>query len=174
MATIVNKILAIGTVGTQIFIVLLIVYFLFFCKKEDFISSFLSKNWLKLAFAVTVIATSGSLFYSEFAGFSPCKLCWFQRIFMYPQAILLGVALIKKESKIIDYILPFSVIGLTISIYHNYIFYNAISSAVCDIGESCVTQYVLEFGYITIPMMSLTAFLLIAVLAFSKKYLDKN
>ena len=174
MLDIVSKTLAIGTIGTQIFIVLLIVYFLFFRKKTDFIPGFLAKNWLKLAFAVAVIATSGSLFYSEFAGFNPCRLCWFQRIFMYPQVIILGIALAKKDSKIVDYILPLSVVGLIISIYHNYIFYGAISSAVCAIGESCVTQYVLEFGYITIPMMSLTAFALIIAFVLSKKYLEKN
>ena len=174
MIDIVNKMLAIGTIGSQVFIALLIVYFLFFFKKNDFISSLLNKKWLKLAFAVALIATAGSLFYSEAAGFNPCRLCWFQRIFMYPQVILLGIALAKKDSKIIDYILPLSAVGLIISIYHNYIFYNAISSAVCAIGESCVTQYVLEFGYVTIPMMSLTAFALIIAFVLSKKYLEKN
>jgi disulfide bond formation protein DsbB len=123
-----------------------------------------SKHSLTFAFIIALIAASGSLFFSEIAGFVPCKLCWFQRIFMYPQVILLGIAAWKKED-IRKYALPLLIIGVSISIYHYglqvYTLYHPISS-VCDAsGVSCANDYIFQLGYITIPMMALTAFLMI-------------
>ena len=166
---IVNKILALGTIGSQIFIVLAIAY-AFLPYKKSYISDFFVKNGTKLAFVVALVATSGSLFYSNYAGFLPCSLCWFQRIFMYPEVVLLGLALMKKEDKIINYNLTLSIIGLVISAYHNFIIYKGMHSTVCTISEPCTINYILEFGYITIPMMALTAFALISLLLIIKSY----
>jgi disulfide bond formation protein DsbB len=167
---IVNKILAVCTIGSQIFIVLVIFYYLFLRKIYPVVSNFFSGRGMVLAFIISLTAAAGSLFYSNVAGFIPCNLCWFQRIFMYPEVILLGLALIKKDTKIADYALLLAFIGWLISIYHNYIYYKGASSTVCRIGESCITPYVTEFGYITIPMMALTAFsLLIVFLLFVKQ-----
>ena len=156
----VNNLLALSVIASQIFIVLAIIYIVLPYKKNR-LSDFFSKNGIKFAFIVALIATVGSLFYSNYAGFEPCVLCWFQRIFMYPEVILLGLALIKKDDKIIDYSLTLSVAGFVISIYHNYIVFKGLHSVVCTISEPCTINYVLEYGYITIPMMALTAFLLI-------------
>ena len=113
------------------------------------------------------MATGGSLFYSEIAGFDPCKLCWFQRIFMYPLAILLGLALIRKDFKFTFYPFALTLIGAIISLYHNTIYYGGISIFPCEpfgLGVSCTKVLVMEFGYVTIPLMALTAFLLIILL----------
>jgi len=159
----INELLAIGVIASQVFVVLIALYFLFFQRKYPVIKNFLSKNGMIFSFLVALFATLSSLFYSNVAGFAPCDLCWFQRVFMYSQVIILGLALIKKDTKIVDYALLLAFIGWIISIYHNYIYYQGLSSTVCRIGESCITPYVTEFGYITIPMMSFTAFFLIII-----------
>ncbi|NTW22310.1 disulfide bond formation protein B [Candidatus Falkowbacteria bacterium] len=136
---------------------------LVFRGKLPRLHGFLAHLSLPLAFATALVATLGSLYLSEIAGFKPCDLCWFQRIFMYPQAILLGLALLRREMVVICYSLPLLFIGLAISLYHNYIVYQAVTATFCSaIGEiSCTQQYIVEYGYVTIPLMSLTAFLLV-------------
>src|SRR6185295_7978736 len=96
----VNKLLALGVIAGQIFIVCSILYFIFFRKTPNPIAQFIGKNGLVLAFLFSLASMLGSLFYSQIAGFPPCDLCWFQRIFMYPLVFLLGLALIKKDSRI--------------------------------------------------------------------------
>jgi len=170
IVNIVNKALSFAVVGSQIFIVLGIFLFVFLKEKSQPLFRFLATNALKLAFLVALVAASGSLFYSEYAKFTPCFLCWFQRIFMYPLVIIFGIAVFKKDNRAFIYTLPLAVIGWLISFYHNYIFYQAIGSTVCRVGESCIVPYVREFSYITIPMMALTAFSLIIALALINKY----
>lgn len=169
LVPVVNKILAVGVVICQLSILSLLVYVLS-VRKKDKVSDFLSKNAIKIAFIVALIATCGSLFYSNFAGFTPCNLCWFQRIFMYPEVVLLGLALLKHEDGIVDSIMALAVIGWVISVYNNYIYYKHISSVFCTALEPCTTSRVIEFGYITIPMMALTAFSAIIMLLAYKKY----
>ena len=163
--TTVNNILAILTFGSQIFILLGIIQLLFFRKNiSNPVISFFSRNGLFFALIIAVAATAGSLFYSEIAGYEPCKLCWFQRIFMYPLVILIGLAFIKKDLKFVMYPSVLAGIGAAISLYHNYVYYGGISLFPCDpfdLETSCTKVLVMEFGYITIPLMALTAFLLI-------------
>lgn len=163
----VNKLFSFGVVLGHIFITLVVVYVLFLREKYPGLAKFLTKHGLLLAFLVSLISVLGSLFYSQIAGFAPCELCWFQRIFMYPLVVLLGMALVKKERVIIDYALGLLVIGSVISLYHNYVYYmNKGLSAYCQVGgsaTSCVVRYVFELGYVTIPMMALTAFALIII-----------
>lgn len=128
--------------------------------------AFISRNALLFAFVVALIATSGSLFYSEIAGYEPCKLCWFQRIFMYPQVILLGLALWKKDYGIKLYGIVLSAIGAVIAGYHYLLQLGvapALPCAAVGYSAACSQRFVLQFGYITIPMMALTAFLLIII-----------
>jgi disulfide bond formation protein DsbB len=165
LLTTVNRILAILTLGSQVFIVLGLIQILFFRKNSgNPIIKFFSSNGYLFAFIVALVATGGSLFYSEIAGFEPCKLCWFQRIFMYPLVILLGLALIKKDKNFSIYPSALAMIGAVISLYHNAIYYGGIPIFPCEpfgLGVSCTKVLVMEFGYITIPLMALTAFLLI-------------
>jgi disulfide bond formation protein DsbB len=165
MVQTINKILAILTFGSQIFILLGLIQLLFFRKNiSNPVTRFFSKNGMFFALIIAVVATAGSLFYSEIAGYEPCKLCWFQRIFMYPLVILLGLACIKKDIKFTFYPSVMAGIGAAISLYHNYVYYGGISLFPCEpfgLGVSCTKVLVMEFGYITIPLMALTAFFLI-------------
>ncbi|MEX0920102.1 MAG: disulfide oxidoreductase [Candidatus Pacearchaeota archaeon] len=127
--------------------------------------NYLNKNALLFAFIVSLIAVSGSLFYSEIRGFEPCFLCWIQRIFMYPLPIILGIALWHKDHAIKKYVLPLSVIGALIAVYHySTQVFEKISTCGIDSGVSCTIRYTFGYGYITIPVMALTAFIIIAVL----------
>lgn len=124
------------------------------------------RDALRIAFGVSLVATLGSLFYSEIAHFTPCLLCWYQRIFMYPQTILLGLAIWKKDKGIALYSLTLSIIGAGIAGYH-YLLQRGVGPelpcAAVGYSEACSQRFVMTFGYITIPLMALTAFLLIIV-----------
>jgi disulfide bond formation protein DsbB len=118
---------------------------------------------LYFAWVVSLVATGGSLYFSEIALFEPCKLCWFQRIFMYPLTVLLGIASYRDDRRIIPYTLPLSVIGGSISFYH-YLLQKVPamkSFTPCTQGVPCTGDYINWFGFVTIPFMALTAFVLI-------------
>ncbi len=139
-------------------------------RVEQSISNWIVRHSVLLMLIVALVATGGSLFFSEIAGWTPCKLCWLQRIFMYPQVILLAVALWRKERSIAWYILALSIIGIIFSIV-NYgeqvqAHLNPLplggSLKPCDAsGVSCAgTEIKFAFGYVTIPLMAATAFLM--------------
>ncbi|WPP40218.1 disulfide oxidoreductase [Paenibacillus hunanensis] len=127
---------------------------------------FLSKYYLYLAWIVAIIATGGSLFLSDVLHWEPCKLCWYQRIFMYPQVILLGIAAYRNDRRIVGYAIPMTIIGGVIAIYHyakQHI--PALDEiAPCTGGVSCSKDYFEFLGFITIPFMALIAFAIITVL----------
>ena len=174
----INSLLAPLTLISHIILAAVIIYFLIRRNHaEDWIVKFIGKNGLLFAFLVALGATSFSLYYSEIAGFEPCVLCWYQRIFMYPLIIILGIALHKKDRSIVSYALPLSAIGALIAIYHNYIYYGGQSILPCNAfgqGVSCAIRYVFEFGYITIPIMSLTGFLLMIFFLSAQKFYNKS
>ncbi|MEK7658799.1 MAG: disulfide oxidoreductase [Patescibacteria group bacterium] len=158
---IVNQTLSLLTVAGQIIIVVLIASL---ATKRSEILNFFAKHALSFSLLVALIATLGSLFYSEIAGYDPCKLCWFQRILMYPQVILIGIAWLKKDYGIVLYSIVLSSLGALIAGYHYLLQIGIASSIGCSaVGYSinCAQRFVMQFGYITIPMMAFTAFLLI-------------
>ena len=120
---------------------------------------------LPLAAPVAVVATVGSLYFSEIADFPPCRLCWYQRIGMYPLAVVLPIAAWRRDRQIRWYALPLAVLGGTVSIYHVVIErFPSLESGACEITNPCSIIWVERFGYLTIPAMALSGFALIAVL----------
>lgn len=113
------------------------------------------------AWAVAVGATFGSLFLSEVMQLVPCVLCWYQRIAMYPIAVILTVGLLDKERNIWRYVLPLAVMGAGIAFYHTLLQWEIIpeAAAPCQLGISCTTKDINLLGFITIPFMSLVSFL---------------
>jgi disulfide bond formation protein DsbB len=128
---------------------------------------FFGNRAIFFVFIISLLATGGSLIFSEILKFEPCKFCWFQRILMYPQLFLTAIALIRKEKKILPYLLVLSVLGVLIAGFHYYGQTNENTSLPCSsIGysASCSDYFFLQFGFITIPMMAFIAFLLIIAL----------
>jgi disulfide bond formation protein DsbB len=164
-----NSILSVLALLGQIFIIVLFIFLLFFRKSQPKLTKIIDRSFIPLAFVVALVATMGSLYYSQIAKFTPCELCWFQRIFIYPQVILLGMAWLKKEKHILDYSLVMIAIGTIISIYHNYIYFTAKPTGFCSIVTPCTQQYIVGLGYITIPLLALTSLVLMGLLLLNKK-----
>ncbi|HEX5367581.1 MAG TPA: disulfide bond formation protein B [Acidimicrobiales bacterium] len=120
---------------------------------------------LGVAATVAVVATLGSLYYSEVADFPPCRLCWFQRIGMYPLAVVLPIATWRGDRQVRWYSLPLAVGGGLVSLYHVLVErFPSLESGACDVANPCSTVWVERFGYLTIPTMALSAFVLVALL----------
>lgn len=120
------------------------------------------------AWLVSIVAFLGSVTFSEVLKLTPCKLCWIQRIFMFPLVFILGVGTIFKDEKIPFYVLPLSLTGLAVSFYH-VLLYNGVlaeSKVFCELGISCTTRYVEYFGFLSIPLMAFLGFLFISLLMF--------
>lgn len=175
---IVNQLLTLLVIFAQGVIIFIIAAYFFPKKQKDLIFSFFKKNVIIFTFIISLTATLGSLFYSEIAGYEPCKLCWFQRIFMYPIPILLALSMWKKDRGIIKYVLGLSIIGGLLALFHYLLQVGIVPDGACGVvgySVSCSQRFVMEFGYITIPMMSLTAFVyIIAILLTSFGYSKKK
>ncbi|MFS0788694.1 disulfide oxidoreductase [Shouchella sp. 1P09AA] len=126
-----------------------------------------TKNQFLLYFAwlVSLIATMGSLYFSEIREFIPCEMCWYQRILMYPLVIILGLSILYKDVKIRRYVLPISLLGIATSSYHYALqkFPSLFPVSPCQEGVPCNIAYINWFGFVTIPFLALTGFTLITI-----------
>ena len=118
-----------------------------------------------LAWVIALVATVGSLFFSEVMGLPPCVLCWYQRIAMYPLVVIIGTGVVMQDSRMKYYALPLCLSGLVISIYHNLLYYGIVSESIipCTAGISCTSRQIEWLGFITIPLMALAAFVSLGV-----------
>lgn len=173
-----NTMVAVGVVIMQILIILLSANLLFFRSRDNFTLHLFKKYGFIIGFLIGLGTILLSLFYSNIIGFPACELCWIQRIFLYPQAILFGMELYKKDQTMVDFSLVLAFIGSIVSIFHIYIENGGASSLACSTGNattiSCATRYVYEFGYITIPTMALTASVFIILLLVNYKYMSRK
>ncbi len=132
---------------------------------------------MKIVFALSLLGTIISLYFSDVLGWEPCILCWYQRIALYPIVVISLVAIVWKDQKAYRHILGLSIVGAVIALVHNLLYWGVISeqSLPCKNGVSCVTEYMELFGFITIPLLSLATFVIIAVLMFieKKKYANQ-
>ncbi|OLO40572.1 disulfide bond formation protein B [Alkalihalophilus pseudofirmus] len=125
-----------------------------------------SENLLFAAWSVSLVATLGSLYFSEVLGYIPCELCWYQRIFMYPIVLILGIAVVKKDLKQALYSAVFSGIGILIAFYHYLLQKVPGMSELDSCGLiPCAGQYINWLGFITIPFLALVGFTIIFVLS---------
>lgn len=129
---------------------------------------------ITIAYIQSLIATLGSLYFSEILKYPPCTLCWYQRIAMYPIVVLLLVSILTKDKTVYRYVLPLSITGTLISFYHNLLYYNIIKDSIipCASGVSCTTKYIEYFGFITIPLLAFVAFLVITGCMIAQR--DRN
>lgn len=159
-----NFILAIVVLAQALIILYAIALVIRKKNPESKFVNILSENGFLLAFLVSLAATLGSLFYSDIVGYEPCKFCWFERIFMYPQVLLLGLALWRKEYWMKFYSIVLSTIGALLSLNHYILQATGTSIIPCSAvgySASCSKVFVMNLGYITIPLMCFTAFVLI-------------
>ena len=127
----------------------------------------LTKYALYIAFTQAWVATLGSLFFSEILHFRPCVLCWYQRILMYPLAIILGIAIMRKDKNIAYYVLPLTLLGVTIATYHYLLQMTPLAEITpisCSAYGPCSEIQAMFLGFITIPFLSLTAFVVISTM----------
>lgn len=125
-------------------------------------------------YAVLIIAVAGmlgSLYFGEVMGLAPCLLCWYQRIALYPIVAIMLVGIISKDAKAALYALPFSIIGFVIAAYHVLLTWGIIPEKVmpCSAGVSCAEITWSLFNFITIPFLSLVAFVAMTIILFVYK-----
>jgi disulfide bond formation protein DsbB len=119
---------------------------------------------LPLAWLVALVATAGSLYFSEVAGYLPCNLCWYQRIAMYPLSLLLGIAVLRKDRAIKFYAVPLAAAGACISLYHFlYEHFPELDTGACSTTLPCTFVWFKVFGFVTLPFMALSGFCFIIV-----------
>jgi len=165
-STVITVLAALAVVGQLAVLLLLLAGLLRLAGVPGPLTSLRELLWgyeLWLAFLVSAIATGGSLFLSEVANFVPCELCWFQRIFMYPLAITTFLAAIYNDHRAARYLLPLPAIGGIVSIYHLLVENGVVEETqACLVSApgGCATKWIDEFGYVTIPTLALTAFVL--------------
>ncbi|WP_121609728.1 disulfide oxidoreductase [Mesobacillus foraminis] len=131
--------------------------------KKDSRESILFAAW-----ATSVIAVFGSLYFSEIRQYEPCELCWYQRILMYPFSLILGIAIVIKDYRISLYSMILSGLGILVSLYHyclQKVPFLADNADTCG-RVPCSGQYINWLGFITIPFLALTAFIIIFILSF--------
>lgn len=119
-----------------------------------------------ISFVIALVATIGSLYFSEVSGYQACKFCWYIRILMYPLVIIFGIAAVRKDVKQYIYALPFTIIGMALSLYL-YLIQKvpSLADSVTTCGDvPCSTTYIDWLGFITIPFLALVAFVLIFVM----------
>ena len=127
------------------------------------------------AFFTSLTATMGSLYFSEVLFYIPCKLCWFQRILMYPLVFILFFQTARKDYKLFPVII-FSFFGFLLSGYHYILQFEWVGNPQTTCSTiSCGIKYINFLGFITIPFLSFVAFSLITIfLLLSKSKLTKN
>lgn len=133
---------------------------------------------LYAAWLVALVATVGSLFFSEVMQLPPCVLCWYQRIAMYPLVLVLGAGIIMRDARGVKfYALPLALAGLAVAGYHNLLYYGIIPESItpCTQGISCTSRQLEWLGFITIPLLSLAAFVFvnICLLIYKPKNTEK-
>ncbi len=137
--------------------------------------SMVGPNGYAMAWFVAFLATAGSLYFSEVAGFEPCRLCWYQRIAMYPLVILLAIAAARRERAGAWYAGAMAGIGALISTYHVLLeWFPSLDSGACSATTPCTLVWFRVFGFISLPTLALTAFVLILSLLVLRLAADRE
>lgn len=130
-----------------------------------------SSYYREISFVLVGTATAGSLYFSQFLGWEPCLLCWYQRILMYPLAVIFGVGAFLKKDDVADYAMPLLIMGIGTSFYHYLVqVLDSFESAGCSAAQvSCDVKYMMDFDYITVPLMAFTVFTTVTVINWKLK-----
>jgi disulfide bond formation protein DsbB len=166
-----NQLLGTGTLALQVVTLGIVVALLLRSKVSGLndVVKQIGGMALPLAFVVTLVSAAMTLYYSDVLGFEPCPLCWWQRIFLYPQVMLFGLALWKGiPYRLLSVVL--SVFGLGFAVYHHALQMLPAGSLPCPASNhSCAAITFVEYGYITYPLMAATLFVFLIVLMIANK-----
>jgi disulfide bond formation protein DsbB len=125
-------------------------------------------GWLLvfLAWLIATAATLGALFFGEVMQLPPCVLCWYQRIAMFPLVLILPAGLFPFDPRVVRYALPLAIVGLVVAVFHQLLVTGLISEGIkpCTQGVPCSQTVAVWFGFVTIPLLSAAAFLLVTAL----------
>lgn len=124
---------------------------------------------LPAAFLVSLTATGGSLWFSEVVGFTPCKLCWYQRIAVFPLPLLLAGMVLRRDLRAARYLLPLTLIGSGVSLWHWLVerVPSLSGKTSCAVDVPCSVPWFTEFGFVTLAWMAFSTltFVTVAILA---------
>lgn len=177
----VTNLLSLATIAGDIIVLLLFVIILTPLGERGWgkrFDAFFGRHAMLLSLIVAAGGVAGSLFYSEYAHFAPCELCWIQRGLLYTQAVVLFLVLFARKKEHVRKFsamaqkacLVLSGIGFPVAAYHMYLQFGGGELVPCSaIGPSCQYVYFITYGYVTIPTMSLTAFALILAFMLLRK-----
>lgn len=141
----------------------------------DGVAAAIIPNAMAAAWLIAALATAGSLYFSEVAHFEPCRLCWYQRIAMYPLVVILGIGAARRDRSAARYSIPLAAIGAAVAAYHVGIeWIPALDTGACDARVPCNVVWFREFGYISLPVLALTAFLAIVALLSVRPDADRS
>lgn len=156
-----NYLLALGGI-VGIFVTLFLAYDF---KTKRRLTLFV-RSWALIgAFFATLGSSIMTLIYSEYFGITPCGLCWLERIALYPQVLLLGMAYYYKDMLIARYGIGLSIVGLIVSLYHHYIQMGGSEFVKCPTsGGDCAKRFMFEFDFITFPLLAAILFAFLIVL----------
>lgn len=170
MSNFISFILPYAVLFSHLVLVFLVLALVFRNSWGKDIVGFVGRHAIVLSFIAALAAVAGSLFYSNVIGFAPCELCWWQRIFLYPQVIILFIAWRHRDTHVFKYVGTLSLFAFIVSLYQVYIQLGGFSVLPCTaVGSTCAKVFVNAFGYITIPMMSLTICVYLLLFALANK-----
>jgi disulfide bond formation protein DsbB len=133
--------------------------------RYDDLVHLVAPNAYAMAWVVAFLATAGSLYFSEVAGFEPCRLCWYQRIAMYPLVVILAIAAARRERAGAWYAIGMALVGAIVSGYHVLLeWFPSLDAGACSATTPCTLVWFRVFGFISLPTLALTAFVLILIL----------
>jgi disulfide bond formation protein DsbB len=174
----INSVVSISIILIQVFCLVILGSLFFGNKKDNIILKFVYNYTFIFGFLISLGAVVVSLFYSNVIGYPACELCWIQRIFIYPQVVLFGMELWKREKAIVDYSFALALIGSLVSLFHIYVEHGGASTLACatggEGGVSCAVRYVYEFSYVSIPVMALTMGVFMMIILWNYKYMSKK
>lgn len=132
--------------------------------------------WLTVAWVTALIATLSAVFIGEVLGRTPCVLCWYQRIFMFPLVVVLGVACYRGDLGAWRYALPLAGAGAGFAAYHTLLYWRVIEPEIvaCSAEASCSGAGMAIFGSIPLPFLSLIAFIFVVLSLFLVRFHSKK
>lgn len=172
LAAMLNHYLSLATLIGAVFTVLLGVYvgYLITSKKTSVFTTCIQSKIFPLGLVIAFGGSFMTLFYSQYLGYAPCDLCWYQRVFLYPQIFMFAYAWYKRDRAVLPYTLMLSCLGFVIALYHHFLQIGFDLMKPCSsapFAVDCAKPSFIEFGFVTFPFMAVVLFGFLAVITYA-------